>query len=87
MENNVTLACVMGDLGNPLPELYGWYLNGETVSNSTTTTTQIEVTSVMQEGNYTCSDTNFPDTHPPVTSDQSPSSKLAIYGTRLMFFL
>ena len=71
----------MGDHGNPLPTSYTWYLDSETVSVTTTTTTQLEVTSVNQEGSYTCSDTNIPDTHPPVTSDQSPSSQLVIYGT------
>ena len=80
VENTVTLTCVMDDLGNPLPRSYTWYLNGGNVSVTNTTTTQIEVTSVTQEGSYTCSDTNFPYRHPPVTSDQSPSSQLVIYG-------
>ena len=81
VENAVTLTCVMGNLGNPLPTSYTWYLNGGKVSVTNTTTTQLEVTSVTQEGSYTCSDTNNPDTHPPVTSDQSPSSQLVVYGT------
>ena len=74
----------MGDYGNPLPTSYTWYLNGKIVYGTNTTTTQLEVTSVIQEGNYTCSDTNIPDTHPPVTSDQSPPSQLVIYGTNLL---
>ena len=73
----------MGNLGNPLPTSYTLYLNGEVVSGTTTTTTQLEVTSVNQEGNYTCSDTNNPIAHPDLTSDQSPSSQLVIYGTVL----
>ena len=81
VENAVTLTCIMGDLGNPVPTSYTWYLNGGKVSATNTTTTQIEVTSVNQEGSYNCSDTNIPDTHPPVTSDQSPSSQLVVYGT------
>ena len=81
VENAVTLTCVMGDHGNPLPTSYTWYLNGGKVSATNTTTTQLEVTSANQEGSYTCSDTNNPDTHPPVTSDQSPSSQLVVYGT------
>ena len=84
--DNVTLTCVMGDYSNPLPTSYTWYLDGETVYVTTTTTTQIEVTSVIQEGSYTCSDTNNPETHPPVTSDQSPSSQLVIYGTTSIIF-
>ena len=81
VENAVTLTCVMGDHGNPLPTSYTWYVNGETVSVTNTTTTQLEVTSVTQEGSYTCSDTNNPVAHPHLTSDQSPSSQLVIYGT------
>ena len=81
VENGVTLTCVMGDTGNPIPVSYTWYLNGDTVYGTTTTTTQLEVTSVIQEGSYTCSDTNNPVAHPHLTSGQSSSSQLVIYGT------
>ena len=78
--NAVTLTCEMSDPGNPPPMSYTWYYQGSEVKVTPENSYTFNVTSVEQEGHYTCANTNIPLPAMIVISDQSPPSQLTING-------
>ena len=74
-----TLTCEGGD-ANPAVSMVTWYQDVNPVTSTTEHTLSINLTTIQQEGNYTCVETNQPPGYDTQTSPPSPGQELIVTG-------